>query len=181
MKRRINIQCYKHSNASIVWDVGLLPSTKCELIWLRVKQFHHYGLQSNNYINNLKITIWFFFQYMKNYLISLHGFINILHNENLNLSYLPFSFSLYSPNKSHLFFLPFFLLPLPKSFQKFNLPHFILLLNHLFLLFFFFLLNLPYFFPSTSQSFFGHVHLCRPYISQQHHYFFKFHVIDLKF
>jgi hypothetical protein len=77
--------------------------------------------------------------------------------------------------------LPFFLLPLPKSFQKFNLPHFILLLNHLFLLFFFFLLNLPYFFPSTSQSFFGHVHLCRPYISQQHHYFFKFHVIDLKF
>jgi hypothetical protein len=57
--------------------------------------------------------------------------------ETRNPSCLPFSFSLYSPNnKSHLFFLPFFLLPLSKSFQKFNLPHFILFLSHLFLPFF---------------------------------------------
>jgi hypothetical protein len=28
------LQCYEHSNASIVWDVGLLPSPKCELIFI---------------------------------------------------------------------------------------------------------------------------------------------------
>jgi hypothetical protein len=50
--------------------------------------------------------------------------------------------------------LPFFLLPLPKSFQKFNLPHFILLLNHLFLLFFFFPFKPPIFFPFNIPKFF---------------------------
>ncbi len=124
------------------------------------------------------------------YVVSFHYFVKIMLRKNnltcfctikyvetRNLSFLPFSFSIYSPNKSHLFFLPFFFLPLPKFFKKFNLHHFVILPNFIFSLGF--LKKSPIFFLFNITKLPWHVQLCH-YISQHHHYFL-FQIIDFRF